>query len=127
MSDEAAADLVKTNAPSVPAALKALADMRSELTSGKTYAEIRKIEAKAQVILKMFRDKVEEVEGEAEITITCCQTRIGEELKRIPKQSGGDRKSKKSKAAPKQDLISQKEGTGIDSGTRSRFGKLADL
>ncbi len=116
--------LVRYDVPSIPAALKALALMKRELTLAKTYAEIRKIEAQAQVILKALGSQVDEVKGEAQVTIACCQTRIGEEVKKIPKASGGDRKSK---IPRRESLKPGKAATGIKPTQRHRFDKLADL
>jgi N6-adenosine-specific RNA methylase IME4 len=117
-------------APSVPAALKALDLMRVELTSAGTYTEIKKIEAQAQVILKALGSQVEQVRGEAQITIACCQARIGEELAKIPKARGGGqvpKSERKNGNLTDEKSISEKEATGIDKSARSRAGRLAKL
>src|SRR5262249_27940167 len=117
--------LVKSNAPSIPAALKALNLMKRELTSAKTYVEIKKIEAQAYVILKALGSQVDAVKGEAQITIACCQTRIGEELAKVePAKTGPKPKTLGSAEGTKS---AGKAATGIPKVPRSRFGKLAGL
>jgi hypothetical protein len=45
------------------------------------------------------QSQVDEVKGEAQLTIACCQTRIGQELVGIPKATGPHRPGDK-KIAP---------------------------
>src|SRR5262249_2616544 len=115
--------LVKANAPSIPAALKALNLMKRELTSARTYVEIKKIEAQAYIILKALGSQVDAVKGEAQITIACCQTRIGEELSRIVPGKGGRPKTGSLQGTG----FAPKKATGISKPQRSRFGRLAGI
>ncbi|HEY1878466.1 MAG TPA: MT-A70 family methyltransferase [Caulobacteraceae bacterium] len=102
----------------VPAALKALAAMRIELESAKTYADIHKAIDTAKAIKLLWSD-VEVVKVEAEDTILAATVRIGEELKRIPKASGGN-----SNLPRLGDL--GREATGLPSTMRSRHMALAE-
>jgi N6-adenosine-specific RNA methylase IME4 len=107
----------------VPAALKALAAMERQLLSAKTYDEIRRV-IKEATALKVLMDGVAEVKAAAEDAILLGNKRIAEELRKVPKASGGDRKSNFPREG---NLKSGRAATGIKHSKRSRIGKLADL
>ena len=74
-------------APTVPAALLALADMEIELNSAATYEALRKVERAAEALKVLFRD-VGEVKNRAELVVLGANHRIGQEIKAVPKASG---------------------------------------
>lgn len=69
---------------SIPAALKALANMERELSQASTYDQIRKIVADADYIKGLFAD-IDIVKAEAEDVILAAGARIGEEIAKVPK------------------------------------------
>lgn len=104
----------------VPAALKALVAMERELSQASTYVEIRKV-INASAALKLLFKDVDIVKAEAEDVILAAGARIGEEIAKVPKRSGGDRKSKLPREV---NLIGRKDA--MPSGTsRARYQKLA--
>jgi hypothetical protein len=73
--------------PSVPTALKALAQTECELDSAETYAAIQKIERAAEALKVLFRE-VAEVKAKAEDVVLLANHRIGRAIQLIPKSSG---------------------------------------
>jgi hypothetical protein len=63
--------------------------METELVAAETYAQIRLIQADADVLRQLFR-QVDQVRQKAEATIIACNLRIGEELKAAPVAKGGE-------------------------------------
>jgi hypothetical protein len=74
----------------VPAALKALAAMERQLTSAKTYDDIRRIIKEANA-LKILLNDVAEVKAAAEDAILLGNRRIAEELCKVPKAASGQK------------------------------------
>lgn len=75
--------------PQSPAlAKRALIEMERELGTARTYEDIRRIEAWAELLKKLFAG-VEEVRLQAEQTIVLASHRIGEELRKPPVAKGG--------------------------------------
>lgn len=114
---------IKQNVPSVPRALAALVSMEHELAATKTYDGIRKIIREASA-LKVLLGHVNEVKAQAEDTILIGNRRIGEEIKKVPKASGGDRKSNLPRVG---NLKGGREKIGVAHTSRSRLQKLADV
>src|SRR5207342_128196 len=83
---------IRQQVPTIPQALKALAAMERQLTAAKTYDELRRI-IKEATALKVLLDDVAEVKAAAEDAVLLGSRRIAEELRKVPKASGGDRKS----------------------------------
>jgi len=113
---------VRKQVPSVPQALKALDLMERELAAAETYAQIRRIIKEASA-LKVLLNHVHEVKAKCEDTILVASIRIGQELEKIPKATGGDQKSK---SAKRRKSNGGREATGIEHTSRSRLKKLAD-
>jgi N6-adenosine-specific RNA methylase IME4 len=110
----------RKHVPTMPAAIKALAAMERELSQASTYVEIRKIVDQAEALKLLFKD-IDIVKAEAEDVILAAGARIGEEIAKVPKRSGGDRKSKLPREV---NLIGRKDA--MPSGTsRARYQKLA--
>jgi N6-adenosine-specific RNA methylase IME4 len=122
MTDAAA--LIAANIPTVPAALKALTAMECELDSSETYAAIRKIERKAEVLKTLFRE-VAEVKAKAEDVVLLANKRIGEEAQAIPKASGRPPKITSTRASnlPKP----TRADMGLNWSKSSRLQKLAKI
>jgi hypothetical protein len=109
--------------PSVPAALKALATMRRELSSKKTYTEIRQTIKQAEAF-KVLQGHVFEVKKQAEDTILIANKRIAEELESVQPEPyrGGPKKRVDAQVKP----VVGKEATGIHPKQRSRLKTLAN-
>jgi N6-adenosine-specific RNA methylase IME4 len=122
MADNVLALRIKKQVRSIPEALTALTRMERELTTAKTYDDIRRVIKEAEA-LKVLLGHVVEVKAKAEDAILVGSTRIGEEIKKVPKASGGDRRSK----VPRRErLKSGREAIGLPKVSRSRLTKLAD-
>jgi N6-adenosine-specific RNA methylase IME4 len=104
-------------------ALKALNAMERELDSPRTYTQIRRTLKVAQAF-KLMAGDVAEVKQKAEWVILIGNQRIGAEIAKVKKASGGDRKSKLPRGG---DLKSGREATGIPHTSRSRLQKLANI
>jgi N6-adenosine-specific RNA methylase IME4 len=109
--------------PSIPAVLSKLAKLRRELTCAKTYDQIRRIEREAEAIKLLFKE-VTGIKNTAEIVILVANRRIAEEMQKVPKAAGGDRKSKFAKL---RNLKPGRAATGVQKDKRSRLGKLLEL
>ena len=114
---------VRQNIQTVPAALKALAAMDKQISNAKTYREIKQVEDAATTLKFLFKS-VDEVKKECELVIIEARARIGDELDRIPKASGGDRKSKGPRGEP---LKGGRGATGIPKVSQHRLKKLNKL
>jgi hypothetical protein len=113
--------LTKKQFLTIPQAVMALAKMERELISTKSYVEIRKLERAAEA-LKLLIHHVAEVKNKAELVVLAANQRIGEEIKLIPKASGG------SKATRALHLDTPKRGDVVPHRTASsRLGKLAAI
>lgn len=119
MTHSAISLAVKKKVPTVPKALAALAAMERELTAAKTYDDIRRI-IKEATALKVLLGHIDEVKAQAEDTILVASVRVGEEIKKVPKASGG------SKLPGRVNLKSGRKGVGLPGTSRSRLVKLAD-
>jgi N6-adenosine-specific RNA methylase IME4 len=106
--------------PAVSQALKALGVMERQLAAAKTYDEIRRV-IKEATALKILMSDVAEVKAAAEDAILIGNKRIAEELRKVPKATGG------SKIAGQRNLKSGKAETGVGKDKRSRLGKLVDI
>ena len=78
---------VRKLVPTVSLALKTLAAMERQLTTAKTYDEIRRV-IKEATALKVLINDVAEVKEAAENAILLGNKRIAEELRKVPKASG---------------------------------------
>jgi hypothetical protein len=106
--------------------LKALNAMERELESSRTFEQIRKIVKAAEVLQRMERD-LTEVKKKAEWVILVGNTRIGEEIKKVPKARGpGGKKGTKAAFTP-EGKGSGRAATGIPGTSRSRLQKLAAI
>jgi hypothetical protein len=113
---------VNKQVPTVGHVLKALASMERELTAAKTYDGIKKI-IKQATALKVLLGHVDEVKQRAEDTILVASMRIGEEIKKVAKASGGDRRPN---LPARGDLKNGREQLDVPRTPRSRLTKLAD-
>lgn len=114
---------IRKQVPSVPKALAALAQMERELTTARTYDAIRRVIREAGAI-KVLLGHIDEVKAQAEDTILIAHQRIGEEIKKVPKATGGDRKSK----LPRKVNLKSGRSSAMPSGTsRARLQKLASV
>lgn len=113
---------IKRRVPTVQRALAALVAMERELAAAKTYQEIRKIIREAKAI-DILHGHVDEVRAQAQDTILVAHRRIAVEVAKVPKASGGDRKSK----LPRTVNLKGRSALGIPGTSRARLGKLATL
>ena len=67
----------------IPQAVAALANMERELDSAESYAQIRKLADAAEALKILFRCRGGE--KQSELVVRAANTRIGEEIKQIPK------------------------------------------
>ena len=85
---------------SVPAARKALAAMERDVDSAVTYADIRRLERRAEALKALYRE-YEGVRRDAERVILVARHRVGEELKAAPiNKGGGDHRTAERSGAP---------------------------
>lgn len=111
---------VRTNVPSISHALQTLVAMEKELTTAKTYDEIRRVIQEASA-LKVLLGHVDEVKAQAEDTILVAHARIGEEQAKVPKAKPGPQKiGSQAGTEP-----TGKAATGIPKTNRHRNSKLA--
>ena len=68
---------------SIPAALKALAQLSREISSARTFDQLRKLEDAAKAIQLIYRD-IDAVKQSAEDVVLDAHVRIGEELNSNP-------------------------------------------
>ena len=115
---------LKRQVPTIPAALKALAAMRHQLTMERTYAALQRIIQRAEALKVLMRD-VSEVKEAAEKTVLMAHRRIAQELKGVDKATykGGPKKQNPQAGT----LVAGRIATGIPKNTRSRVGKLLGL
>jgi N6-adenosine-specific RNA methylase IME4 len=115
MTSTALSEISRKHVTTVPAAIKALANMERELSLASTYVEIRKIIDLGNALKQLFKD-VDLVKAEAEDVILAASARIGEEIGKVPK--AGNRFTAQGKSASRKDAM--------PSGTsRARYQKLA--
>jgi N6-adenosine-specific RNA methylase IME4 len=81
-------DLAHIIPASVPEARRALAAMERDIDAAKTYAQIRKLERRAEALKALFAE-YEEVRRDAERVVLVAKHRIGTELKAAPVNKGG--------------------------------------
>ena len=113
----------KPEVVTIPQALKALAAMERELVAAETYVAIHKIICAAEA-LKHLLGQVAEVKQKAEWVVLAANIRIGEEIKKVPKASGGDQRSN----LPRR--VNSKSGRaalGMPGTSRARLQKLAGI
>ena len=108
--------------PAIPMVMSKLEILRKQLTSAKTYAEIKRIEREAEGIKLLFRE-ITEVKNKAEIVILIANRRIAEEMRKVPPAPRG--LSKIDSAVNFRKL--GKAATGVSYWARSRLGKLLKL
>ena len=109
---------IKQQVPSIPKAVAMLEAMQVELTTAKTYEQIRRVIREATA-LKVLLGEVDIVKATAEDTILTALWYIGEELKKVPKANKHQ--------FPLEGKLSGKEATGVKHTARSRYGKLASV
>jgi len=112
------ASAIRRQVPSVPKALAMLVAMEQELTNASTYEQINKVIREASA-LKALMAEVDDVRTQADITILIAQKRIGLELAKVPKASGGNPKVARSQLS--------RAGTEIEKTKRHRYKKLASI
>ena len=105
---------------SIPAAMKALDLLATEVLARKTYEELNKLVTAAKAI-KLLHQDIEVVKQRAEDVILAAMRKIAEELDKVPK-AGGPGRGKTSPTGGKS--LSGKAATGIKPQMRSRLGKL---
>ncbi|MBO0715745.1 MAG: hypothetical protein J2P55_00210 [Rhizobiales bacterium] len=96
--------------------------MERELTTAKTYEDLRRVITEAEA-LKILLGHVAEVKAQAEDTILVGSTRIGEEIKKVPKAASGRRAVSLARAGKS---TPGRAATGLPGTSRSRLTKLAD-
>ena len=108
---------IRKQVPTVPQALKALAAMEQQLTTAKTYEDLRRVITEANA-LKVLMNDVAEVKVAAENAILLGSKRIAEELRNVPK-AGGPGRGKRLPLRGKS--LFGKAATGIKHSTRARL------
>ena len=73
--------------PSVPGALRTLAQLRKEVESAKTFEQIKIVDRTAAQIQKIFRP-IKDIADEAGDTRIAARNRLAEELAKLPKATG---------------------------------------
>ena len=120
MTGNALSEISRKHVTTVPAAIKALANMERELSQASTYAEIRKIIKQGNALKLLFSD-IDLVKAEAEDVILAASARIGEEIGKVPKAAG-----RPSKILTAQGKNKPARADAMPSGTsRARYQKLA--
>jgi N6-adenosine-specific RNA methylase IME4 len=121
------ARVIRTQVSTIPEALRALDVMGQQLAKAKTFEEIKKLDHYAEA-LKILFAHVDEVKHKAEDIILAAHRRIGEELKKIPKASGGRRvKSDGRVTFASGKGASGKDATGVSRKARSREQQFASI
>jgi N6-adenosine-specific RNA methylase IME4 len=123
MNDRALIDATLAHVPSITKTLQALAAMEQQLDDARTYEEIRRIVQRAEA-LRVLGSHIAEVKQKAEWVILIANQRIGEEIKKVPKASGGDQRSNLPR---REDSKPGREALGIPPVSRFRLTKLASL
>jgi N6-adenosine-specific RNA methylase IME4 len=123
MTNNALAIVIRKKVPSISKALAALVEMERQLGAVKTYAQIEHIIRESKAVKELY-GHVAKVKAQAEDTILIANRRIGEEVAKVPKATGGDRKSKLPRAVNSK---SGRNATGIPGTSRARLKRLVAI